>query len=148
MAKPKGVGIEAIPVQDLVWFGYQRGFIDGPRLAPDQMVATGPWQPSITGQLPDWAIREFVTIDDFVDYDECPPGVISYGLTSAGYDIRVGHEFAVFTNAHCEIVDPKAISEKAFIRHDLTPVRHDFPALGQETPTGLVFTCRRCGLAR
>ena len=34
-------------------------------------------------------------------------GVISYGLSSYGYDIRVSPEFKVFTNVHNAIVDPK-----------------------------------------
>jgi deoxycytidine triphosphate deaminase len=74
-----------------------------------------------TGVLPDWAIREFITIEDFVDYDECPPGTVSYGLTSAGYDIRVGYRFKVFTNAWCQTVSPRGINPKCFIDHDLTP---------------------------
>ncbi len=41
--------------------------------------------------------------------------VISYGLSSYGYDLRVGHEFMVFTNLHNAIVDPKNFDENAFI---------------------------------
>ncbi len=40
--------------------------------------------------------------------------VISYGLSSYGYDIRVAGEFKVFTPTSCEPVDPKAMPEKAF----------------------------------
>ena len=32
--------------------------------------------------------------------------VVSYGLSSFGYDIRVASEFRVFTNVHSNIVDP------------------------------------------
>ena len=42
-------------------------------------------------------------------------GVISYGVSSYGYDSRIANEFKVFTNAHCEIIDPKNISKNAFI---------------------------------
>lgn len=73
-----------------------------------------------SGVLPDWCIRELVTIDGFVDYDQCPPGTISYGLTSAGYDIRVGHQFKVFTNARCATVDPKKMKSAVFKHFDLT----------------------------
>lgn len=41
--------------------------------------------------------------------------IISYGLSSYGYDLRVSNEFKVFTNLHNSIVDPKAFSENAFI---------------------------------
>lgn len=41
--------------------------------------------------------------------------VISYGLTSFGYDLRVGRKFKVFTNARCKIVDPKNFDEESFV---------------------------------
>jgi dCTP deaminase len=41
--------------------------------------------------------------------------VISYGLSSYGYDLRVGDEFKVFTNMYNSIVDPKNFNENAFI---------------------------------
>ena len=36
-------------------------------------------------------------------------GVISYGLSSYGYDLRVADEFKIFTNVNSTIVDPKEI---------------------------------------
>jgi dCTP deaminase len=42
-------------------------------------------------------------------------GVISYGLSSYGYDARVADEFKIFTNVDSAIVDPKAFSEKSFV---------------------------------
>jgi dCTP deaminase len=42
-------------------------------------------------------------------------GVISYGLSSYGYDIRVSREFKVFTNVHNAIVDPKRFDAKSFV---------------------------------
>ena len=42
-------------------------------------------------------------------------GVISYGLSSYGYDIRVANEFKIFTNVNSTIVDPKAFDEQAFV---------------------------------
>ncbi len=42
-------------------------------------------------------------------------GCISYGLSSFGYDIRVGTEFKVFTNLHSPIVDPKAFDQRSFV---------------------------------
>jgi dCTP deaminase len=41
--------------------------------------------------------------------------VISYGLSSYGYDLRVAREFKVFTNLHNSIIDPKAFQAEAFI---------------------------------
>ena len=34
-------------------------------------------------------------------------GVVSYGLSSYGYDIRVSDEFKIFTNINAQVVDPK-----------------------------------------
>lgn len=45
-------------------------------------------------------------IEPFVE-EQVGKGVISYGLSSYGYDIRVADEFKVFTNVHSTIVDPK-----------------------------------------
>jgi dCTP deaminase len=42
-------------------------------------------------------------------------GVVSYGLSSYGYDIRVSKEFKVFTNVHNTIVDPKRFDAKSFV---------------------------------
>jgi len=43
--------------------------------------------------------------------------VISYGLSSYGYDLRVGDEFRVFTNVYSSLVDPKNFREDSFIHH-------------------------------
>ena len=42
-------------------------------------------------------------------------GVISYGLSSYGYDARVADEFRVFTNVDSVIVDPKDFSADSFV---------------------------------
>ncbi|MET0155027.1 MAG: dCTP deaminase [Rickettsiales bacterium] len=42
-------------------------------------------------------------------------GVISYGLSSYGYDARVSDEFKIFTNVDSAVVDPKDFSEKGFV---------------------------------
>lgn len=41
--------------------------------------------------------------------------IVSYGLSSYGYDLRVAREFKVFTNLYSTVVDPKAFSEDAFV---------------------------------
>ena len=42
-------------------------------------------------------------------------GVISYGLSSYGYDLRVADEFKIFTNVMGAVVDPKHFDEKSFV---------------------------------
>jgi len=42
-------------------------------------------------------------------------GVISYGVSSYGYDVRVGDEFKVFTNVYNTLVDPKNFDSKSFV---------------------------------
>ncbi len=42
-------------------------------------------------------------------------GVISYGLSSYGYDLRVSNEFKIFTNVNSAIIDPKAFDERSFV---------------------------------
>ena len=41
--------------------------------------------------------------------------VISYGVSSYGYDLRVSDEFKVFTNVFNTVVDPKHFDEKSFV---------------------------------
>src|SRR5207237_899776 len=42
-------------------------------------------------------------------------GRISYGLSSYGYDIRVGRQFKIFTNVFSSVVDPKAFDPRSFV---------------------------------
>jgi dCTP deaminase len=41
--------------------------------------------------------------------------VVSYGLSSYGYDVRVADEFRVFTNVYSNIVDPKAFDNRGLV---------------------------------
>ena len=53
-------------------------------------------------------------IEPFVESQQ-RDGVISYGLSSYGYDARVSDEFKIFTNVDSAIVDPKQFSTKSFV---------------------------------
>ena len=70
------------------------------------------------GIKPDHWIRKMALeekmIEPFVE-GQVSKGVISYGLSSYGYDIRVSDEFKVFTNVHNSMVDPKNFDEKSFV---------------------------------
>ncbi len=70
------------------------------------------------GILPDHWIRkqaqENNMIDPFVENLK-RDGVISYGLSSYGYDARVADEFKIFTNIDSAIVDPKDFSSQSFV---------------------------------
>ena len=41
--------------------------------------------------------------------------VISYGLSSYGYDLRVSHKFKVFTNIYNSLIDPKEFRANSFV---------------------------------
>ncbi|MBP6469042.1 MAG: dCTP deaminase [Chloroflexi bacterium] len=58
--------------------------------------------------------QEHKMIEPFVD-GQVRDGVISYGLSSYGYDIRVSNEFKIFTNVHSAVVDPKHFNPKSFV---------------------------------
>lgn len=45
-------------------------------------------------------------------------GVISYGLSSYGYDMRVAHSFRIFTNVNSAIVDPKQFDDRSFVEFE------------------------------
>ena len=53
-------------------------------------------------------------IKPFFD-EQVGKGVISYGVSSYGYDLRVADEFKIFTNINSTIVDPKAFDPKSFV---------------------------------
>lgn len=66
------------------------------------------------GVLSDQEIRELVEISPMAE-GKTRPGVISYGISSYGYDVRVGSKYKIFTNVHSAIVDPKRFSEQSFV---------------------------------
>ena len=53
-------------------------------------------------------------IEPFVD-SQVREGVVSFGLSSYGYDIRVADEFKIFTNINSTVIDPKAFDPRSFI---------------------------------
>jgi len=42
-------------------------------------------------------------------------GVISYGLSSYGYDVRIADEFKIFTNINSTVIDPKKFDPRSFV---------------------------------
>ena len=70
------------------------------------------------GLKPDHWIRKMALeekmIEPFVD-KQVRQGVISYGVSSYGYDVRVADEFMIFTNVHSAIVDPKHFDTKSMV---------------------------------
>ncbi|MBM3122419.1 MAG: dCTP deaminase [Chloroflexi bacterium] len=58
--------------------------------------------------------REQRMIEPFVE-DQVRDGVISYGVSSYGYDIRVADEFKIFTNVYSAVVDPKHFDPKSMV---------------------------------
>ena len=50
-----------------------------------------------------------------VRVDENGEKLISYGVSSFGYDVRCANEFKVFTNIHSATVDPKAFDDNSFV---------------------------------
>jgi dCTP deaminase len=53
-------------------------------------------------------------IEPFVE-SQSRTGVVSFGVSSYGYDIRVADEFKVFTNIYNTVVDPKNFDPKSFV---------------------------------
>ncbi|HEX7024237.1 MAG TPA: dCTP deaminase [Gemmatimonadales bacterium] len=67
--------------------------------------------------------REHAMIDPFTDaqvrdVDGAGRKVISYGVSSYGYDMRVAPEFKIFTNALSAMVDPKEFDPKSFVEYE------------------------------
>jgi dCTP deaminase len=86
-------------------------------------------------------------------------GVISFGVSSYGYDLRVADEFKVFTNVNSTVVDPKNFDEKAFVtvRSDVAIIPPNSFALARSVeyfkiPRDVLTVCvgkstyARCGI--
>lgn len=72
----------------------------------------------LPGLLADHQIRRLAQeqgmIEPFVEKQK-RDGVISYGLSSYGYDARTADEFKIFTNVDNALVDPKDFSTQSFV---------------------------------
>ncbi len=86
-------------------------------------------------------------------------GVISYGVSSYGYDIRVADEYKIFTNVFSAIVDPKDFNPKSMIdfKGDVCVIPPNSFALARTVeyfriPRGVLTICvgkstyARCGI--
>src|SRR5271156_3903033 len=58
--------------------------------------------------------KDHKMIEPFEDH-QVRDGVISYGVSSYGYDMRVADEFRIFTNVNSTTVDPKNFDAKSFV---------------------------------
>jgi dCTP deaminase len=78
--------------------------------------------------LCDTQIRELIPIEPFAEAAK-RPGKVSFGVSSYGYDIRVGSRFKIFTptprSGGITIVDPKNFSEDLFVEIDTAERKTD-----------------------
>ena len=68
--------------------------------------------------MPDHWIREKSQQEEMITpflERQTSSGVISYGLSSYGYDARLSDEFKIFTNLDSAIIDPKDFSQTGFV---------------------------------
>jgi len=102
--------------------------------------------------------REHKMIEPYEDR-QVREGVISYGVSSYGYDMRVADEFRIFTNVNSSIVDPKHFDSKSFVefKGDVCIVPPNSFALGRSVeyfriPRNVLTLCvgkstyARCGI--
>ncbi len=86
-------------------------------------------------------------------------GVISFGVSSYGYDMRIAEEFKIFTNINSTIVDPKGFDPRSFVdfKGDVCIIPPNSFALGHSVeyfriPRDVLVIClgkstyARCGL--
>lgn len=91
------------------------------------------------GILSDWQIERDIKIEPFIK-DQQSKGIVSFGMSSYGLDLRCGYRFRVFTPVHCTEVDPKNFDPKSFVEVDLTPEEH----LWKHDRDDGVFECTKC----
>ncbi len=83
---------------------------------------------AVPGIMPDHWIREQALVHKMIEpfaekqnREKDGQKIISYGLSSYGYDARCSDEFMIFTNLDSAIVDPKNFSNQSFVERK-TPV--------------------------
>jgi dCTP deaminase len=97
-------------------------------------------------------------IEPFVDR-QVRDGVISFGVSSYGYDMRVADEFRIFTNVNSTTVDPKQFDARSFVEYkgDVAIIPPNSFALGRSVeyfriPRNVLTLCvgkstyARCGI--
>lgn len=69
---------------------------------------------------PDWWIRERAESGMIEPFEPklVREGVISYGLSSFGYDLRAAPEWRIFVNAFNTVVDPKDFDTRSLVEHE------------------------------
>lgn len=78
------------------------------------------------GVLADWQIERDIKIEPFAPQQK-REGIISYGLTSYGYDVRCGYVFKVFSPINASVIDPKDFNPNALVTVDITnKCKHDW----------------------
>ena len=94
------------------------------------------------GVLADFQIEREVKIEPFDDGRK-KIGQISSGVTSYGYDARVGYKFKIFTAVNCAVIDPKNFSNATFVDVDITPKGHEYRKKGHGPAS--YWHCVHCG---
>ncbi len=102
--------------------------------------------------------QEHSMIEPFAD-NQVRNGVISYGVSSYGYDIRVADEFKIFTNVYSAVVDPKHFDTRSMVdfKGDICIIPPNSFALARtieyfRIPRGVLTVClgkstyARCGI--
>ncbi len=114
------------------------------------------------GLKPDHWITKMATEQNMIEPyapGQVREGVISYGVSSYGYDIRVADEFKIFTNVYSAIVDPKKFDSRSMIDYkgDVCIIPPNSFALARTVeylriPRGVLTIClgkstyARCGI--
>ncbi len=111
------------------------------------------------GVLSDKEIRKLKGMIEPFSEEQVREGVISYGLSSYGYDIRIAPEFKIFTNVNNVIIDPKGFVGGEFVdfEGDVCIIPPNSFALGRsieyiKMPRDLLAIClgkssyARCGI--
>lgn len=111
---------------------------------------------------PDWWIKKMALeqgmIEPFSDRS-VRRGVISYGVSSFGYDVKIADEFRIFTNINTTIVDPKDFDSRSLVEFagDVCVIPPNSFALGRSVeyfriPKDVMTIClgkstyARCGI--
>jgi dCTP deaminase len=104
------VAVESVAARALA-LGLQRTNIGNPQPATRSLMSI------MSDRWITQMAREHGMIEPYEDR-QVRKGVISYGVSSYGYDMRVSREYRIFTNVLNSIVDPKNFDPKSFVEYE------------------------------
>lgn len=101
------------------------------------------WHPMIAPFVPNQVKTQTDPHPSSTGEDDASRRIISYGLTSYGYDVRLGRKFKIFTNINSTVIDPMNMSDDCYVdfEGDVCIIPPHSYALATQIETHVIQRC-------